>query len=70
MEKVLIIGAGGQGGPCASILAKDKGVSQIRLGDIDFELAKKVKAKIGSNKIIPLKLDASKKEEVVKAARA
>jgi len=36
MKKVLIVGAGAQGGPCASILARDKDVSEIVLSDIDF----------------------------------
>ena len=68
MSKILLIGAGGQGGPCASILARDEQVSEIRLGDINFELASKVSAKIGSSKINPLKLDAANKEDVVKAS--
>ena len=68
MSKILIVGAGGQGGPCASILARDEHVSEIRLGDINLELASKVSAKIGSSKINPLKLDAANKEDVIKAA--
>lgn len=43
--KVLVIGAGGQGGPCASILARDKDISGIVLGDIDIDLVNKVKDK-------------------------
>lgn len=39
MEKVLIVGAGAQGGPCASILARDEDVSEIMLSDINYELA-------------------------------
>jgi len=68
MKKVLIVGAGAQGGPCASILARDKDISEIRLGDIDVELANKVKDKIKSDKLTVLKLDAAKIEEVEKAA--
>lgn len=37
MKKLLVIGAGGQGGPCASILARDEQISEIRLGDINFD---------------------------------
>lgn len=48
---VLIVGAGGQGGPCASILAKDTEVKEIRLCDLDFSAAQKVADKIGSAKI-------------------
>ena len=29
MKKVLVAGAGGQGGPCVSILARENGMSQI-----------------------------------------
>ena len=39
MKKVLVIGAGAQGGPCASILAGEESVKEIRLGDIDLALA-------------------------------
>lgn len=69
MRSVLVIGAGAQGGPCASILAGEEGVEDIRLGDIDLALAQKVANKIGSKKVKPIKLDASKKEEVVAAAQ-
>jgi len=69
MKKVLIVGAGGQGGPCASILARDKDVAEIVLGDIDLELANKVKNKIKSDKITTVKLDAGKVEDIKHAAR-
>jgi len=69
MQKVLIVGAGGQGGPCASILAKDKDVAEIVLGDIDVELANRVKNKIKSDKINAVKLDAGKVEEIKSAAQ-
>ncbi|CAB1059141.1 hypothetical protein D1BOALGB6SA_3899 [Olavius sp. associated proteobacterium Delta 1] len=68
MSKILVVGAGGQGGPCASILAGDEQVSEIRLGDINYELATKVAEKIGSSKVNPLKLNAADKEAVIKAA--
>ena len=68
MQKFLVIGAGGQGGPCASILAGDEQVSDVRLGDINFELASKVAEKINNSKIEPLKLDASRIEEIIDAA--
>ena len=69
MKKVLIVGAGAQGGPCASILSRDKDVSEIVLGDIDFELANEVKHKIKSDKITVVKLDAGKVEDIRSAAR-
>ena len=37
--KFLVVGAGGQGAPCASILSKDPEVSEIVLADINLELA-------------------------------
>jgi saccharopine dehydrogenase-like NADP-dependent oxidoreductase len=69
MKKVLVIGAGAQGGPCTSILAGEAGVEEIRLGDIDLELAQKVTARVNSDKVNPLRLDASNKDQVVSAAQ-
>ena len=69
MKKVLIVGAGAQGGPCASILARDKDVSEIVLGDIDMELAKNVSQKIRSDKVTVSKLDAASKDDIKRAAR-
>jgi len=69
MKKVLIVGAGGQGGPCASILSRDKDVAEIVLGDIDIELANKVKNKVKSDKITTVKLDAGKVEDIKHATR-
>jgi len=67
--KVLVVGAGGQGGPCASILSRDKDISGIVLGDIDLDLANKVKEYIGSNKITTMKIDAGEIEEIAQAAQ-
>jgi len=69
MKKTLIVGAGAQGGPCASILSRQEDVSTIVLGDIDIGLATRVKEKIKSDKVTVMKLDASKTEEIEKAAR-
>jgi saccharopine dehydrogenase-like NADP-dependent oxidoreductase len=67
--KILIVGAGAQGGPCASILARDKNVSEIVLGDIDLDLANKVKEKIKSDKITATRVDAGKVDDIERAAR-
>jgi saccharopine dehydrogenase (NAD+, L-lysine-forming) len=67
--KVLLIGAGGQGAPCASILASDPDVSAVVLGDIDLDLANRVKDRIGSDKITALRLDAGNVEEIERAAQ-
>ena len=40
MEKVLIVGAGAQGGPCAAILAGEESIGEIRLGDINLDFAR------------------------------
>jgi len=69
MKKVLIVGAGAQGGPCASVLARDKDVSEIVLGDIDLDFANKVKEKIKSDKITTTRVDAGKVEDIERAAR-
>jgi saccharopine dehydrogenase-like NADP-dependent oxidoreductase len=67
--RVLIVGAGGQGAPCASILARDSDVSSITLGDIDLDLANRVKDRVGSDKIATVKLDAASVNELEKAAQ-
>lgn len=69
MKKVLVIGAGAQGGPCASILAGEPDIEEIRLSDIDLALAQRVAQKIKSEKIKPFKLDASNRAEVKAAAQ-
>jgi len=66
--KVLIVGAGAQGGPCAAILARDRDVSHVVLTDIDMELANKVKTKTKSHKIIPMRVDAASTKDLKKAA--
>ena len=66
--KVLIVGAGGQGGPCASILSRDDTVEEIRLADLDLSVAQKVADKIGSPKIKIAAVDATKSSEVAKLA--
>lgn len=66
--KVLIVGAGGQGGPCASILARDCEVEEIRLVDIDESIAIKVAEKVNSKKICTGRVNATDSDEVAKAA--
>lgn len=69
MKKVLIVGAGGQGSPCASILARDKDISKIVLTDIDVDLANRVKDKIKSDKITTMKVNAAEVEELERVAK-
>ena len=66
--KVLIVGAGGQGGPCTSILSRDADVEEIRLGDLDLAVAEKVAAKVNSDKVRIMKIDATNSDDIAKAA--
>jgi saccharopine dehydrogenase-like NADP-dependent oxidoreductase len=66
--KFLVVGAGGQGAPCASILSRDKDISEIVLADVDLVLAKKVKDKIKSDKVIVKHVDAGKTSNLIKVA--
>jgi lysine 6-dehydrogenase len=67
--KVLIVGAGGQGGACASILSRREDVDEIRLTDLKEETASRVKNQIGSDKLVAAALDATDSRAVAKAAR-
>ncbi len=67
--KILVMGAGGQGGPCVSILSRDKDVEEIRLADIDMETANKVKEKVNSEKIKVYKVDANSVGEVAEVGK-
>jgi saccharopine dehydrogenase (NAD+, L-lysine-forming) len=69
MLKFLVVGAGGQGAPCASILSRDSEVSEIVLADIDLELAEKVSKKIGNDKITTMRVDAGNLKDLLKAAK-
>ena len=66
--KILVVGAGAQGAPAASILAKDEDISKVRLADINLNLVNRVIEKIGSEKIEPLLMDAENIEELASAA--
>jgi saccharopine dehydrogenase (NAD+, L-lysine-forming) len=67
--KVMVMGAGGQGAPCASILSRDADVSEVKLCDINMELLEKVKQKINSAKVAIEKVDASDIGEISAAAK-
>jgi saccharopine dehydrogenase (NAD+, L-lysine-forming) len=68
MMKVLVVGAGAQGGPCTSILSRDEVISEIVLGDIDVDLADRVKAKVGGEKVTTVRVDAGSVKAIQKAA--
>ncbi len=63
--RVFVVGAGGQGGPCTAILARDQDVEQVILADIDLNAAEMVKKKVGSEKISAARVDAGSVEELV-----
>lgn len=66
--KVLIVGAGGQGGACASILARQEEVEEIRLADLKEETAQLVADHIGSTKVKVDHVDALDPNDVARAA--
>jgi len=66
--KVLLMGAGGQGGPAASIMARDDSIEKIVIGDINIDMANKVKNKIGSRKVEVKRVDANDIDDVARAA--
>ncbi|MCF8069026.1 MAG: saccharopine dehydrogenase NADP-binding domain-containing protein [Desulfobacterales bacterium] len=63
--KVVLMGSGGQGGPCASVLVKDPTVTKIKLADANIGMADKVKVKINSDKIQTVKVDATNIDAIV-----
>ena len=65
--KVIVMGAGGQGAPCASILARDESVEKIKLCDINLPLMEKVKERIKSDKLVIEKVDASDVKNIANA---
>lgn len=67
--KVLIVGAGGQGGACASILSRQKEIDEIILADLKEETAKKVADNIGSRKIKTDSINATDPDDVARAAQ-
>ena len=66
--KILLLGAGGQGGPCASIMTRDKAIEKVVMADSNPAFAGKVAEKVNSPKLEVIELDASDPDAVVKAA--
>ena len=66
--KILIVGAGGQGGSCASILARQDNVEEIRIADLKEETANAVADNIGSDKIKTDTVNATDPDDVARAA--
>lgn len=68
MTKVLILGAGGQGGSCASILSRQESIEEIRLADLKEETARKVADQISSPKVKAYSVNALDPNDVAKVA--
>ena len=66
--KIFVMGAGGQGGPCASILARDDECSKVVLADIDEKVLDKVKTKVKNPKLNIASVDANSIKQVATAA--
>jgi len=66
--RFLVVGAGGQGAPCASILSRDPDVSEVVLVDIDEDLLEKVSRKIGSSKVSTVRVDAGNVDDLLNVA--
>ena len=68
--KVLIVGAGGQGAACASILARNEKIENILLTDADEGAAKSARAQItvGREKIETGRADAMRPDDIARAA--
>ncbi len=67
--RFLVVGAGGQGAPCASILSRDPDVSEVVLVDIDEDLLERVSQKIGSSKVTTMRVDAGNLNDLLEAAK-
>lgn len=66
--RVLIVGAGGQGGACASILSRQDSIEEIRLVDLNESIAADVAAHIESPKIKIGTVNATDSDDVARAA--
>lgn len=71
MKRIVILGAGAQGAPCAAILSRIRAVDEVVLADYNLELATKVADKInaGSGQSVkpvqPVQVDASDVNQLI-----
>jgi lysine 6-dehydrogenase len=66
---ILIVGAGAQGAPCVSILARQPGVDRILLGTRALADATSVRDRLGSPKVVAADFDARQPDTIVRAVR-
>lgn len=67
--KILIVGVGAQGSVIATETVKIPEVSEVRLSDIDLRKAEHLAERLKSKKVRSLRVDASKIDDVMKAAK-
>lgn len=68
MSIFMIIGLGAQGGPAASIIARDPSVEKLILADYDQDLGQMVAEKVGRGNLVVKKIDARDVSSIAKAA--
>jgi saccharopine dehydrogenase (NAD+, L-lysine-forming) len=70
MSKILVLGGcGAQGSATVMWLVKEPDVSEVICADISLEKAKRLKDKLKSDKLHPMKVDAWNPDEVLEAAK-
>lgn len=70
MSKVLVLGgAGAQGSVTTTWLVRDPDITEVICADIDLERAKRLKERLGSDKLHVAKVDAWKYDEVFEAMK-
>ena len=70
MSKILVLGGcGAQGSATVMWLVKEPDVSEVICADISLEKAKRLKAKLKSDKLRPMKVNAWNPDEVLEAAK-
>lgn len=67
--KALIVGAGAQGAVIATELVRDSEVAEVRVADLDLEKARKLSARLNSDRVRVHRVDATKLEEIIEAAK-
>lgn len=67
--KVMILGSGGMGAACASILSRQDEIEEIRLADLEKKTAQAIADQIGSDKITAYAVDALNADSVASVAK-
>lgn len=67
--RVLILGTGVCGSVVASVLAKEPEVTELILADVNLEIARRLADRLRSDKVSTQRVDATKFDEVLRAAK-